>query len=171
MAISEPDGELSSDTESGHLILDLFSRTVRSKFLLLISVFSSVQFSHSVVSNSLWPHGSQHARPPCPSPIPGVYSNSCPSSWWCHLAISSSIIPFASCPQSLPASGSFPMSQLFTWGGQSIGVSACYSSPNRLEEFLSWCGRQSSPLFLFRECPSGCSTSISLVDPPSSLVL
>ena len=80
-------------------------------------------FSHSVVSDSLRPHESQHARPPCPSPTPGVYSNSCPSSWWCHPAILSSVIPF-SCPQSLPASGSFSMSQLFPWGGQSVGVSA-----------------------------------------------
>ena len=81
---------------------------------------SSVQFICSVMSNSLWPHELQHARPPCPSPIPGVYSNSCPLSWWCHPAISSSVIPFSSCPQSLPASGSFPVSQLFAWGGQSI---------------------------------------------------
>ena len=89
--------------------------------------FSSVQFSHSVVSDSLWPHDSQHARPPCPSPTPRVHSNSCPSSRWCHPDISSSVIPFSSCPQSLPASGSSPMSQLFTWGGQSIGVSASAS--------------------------------------------
>ena len=88
---------------------------------------SSVQFSRSVLSDSLWPHESQHARPPCPSPTPGVYSNPCPSSRWCHPAISSSVIPFSSCPQSLPASGSFPMSQLFAWGGQSIGVSASAS--------------------------------------------
>ena len=87
----------------------------------------SVQFSHSVVSNSLLPHELQHARPPCPSPTPGVHSNSCPSSQWCHPAISSSVIPFSSCPQSLPASESFPMSQLFTWGGQNIGVSALAS--------------------------------------------
>ena len=73
----------------------------------------SVQFSHSVVSDSLQPHESQHARPPCPSPPPGVHSNSCPSSWQCHQAISSSVAPFFSCPQSLPASESFPMSQLF----------------------------------------------------------
>ena len=90
----------------------------------LIHQFSSVQFSHSVVSNSLRPHELQHARPPCPSPTPRVHSNSCPSSWWCHPAISSSVVPFSSCPQSLPASGYFPVSQLFTWGGQSIGVSA-----------------------------------------------
>ena len=91
------------------------------------STISSVQFSHSVVSDSLQPHELQHARPPCPSPTPGVHPNSCPSSRWCHPAISSSVIPFSSCPQSLPASESFPMSQLFTWGGQSIGVSALAS--------------------------------------------
>ena len=87
-------------------------------------MFSSVQFSRSVVSDSLRPHESQHARLPCPSPTPGVHSNSCPLSQWCHPAISSSVIPFSSCPQSLPASGSFPMSHLFAWGGQSTGVSA-----------------------------------------------
>ena len=86
--------------------------------------FSSVQVSHSVVPDSLWSHESQHARPLCPSPTPGVHPNSCASSQWCHPAISSSVIPFSSCPQFLPASGSFPMSQLFAWGGQSIGVSA-----------------------------------------------
>ena len=75
--------------------------------------FSSVQFSHSVVSDSLWPHELQHARPPCPSPTTGVHSNSCPLSQWCHPTISSSVISFSPCPQSLPASGSFPMSQLF----------------------------------------------------------
>ena len=79
----------------------------------------SVQFSHSVVSDSLWPHESQHARPPCPSRTPGVHPNSCVLSWWCHPTISCSVIPFSSCPQSLPTSGSFPMSQLFAWGGQS----------------------------------------------------
>ena len=86
--------------------------------------FSSVHFSRSVVSDSLRPHESQHTRPPCPSPTPGIYSNSCPSSRWCHPAILSSAIPFSFLPQSLPASGSFPMSQLFAWGGQSTGVSA-----------------------------------------------
>ena len=89
--------------------------------------FSSVQFSRSVVSDSLWPHESPHARPPCPSPTPGVHSDSGPSSLWCHPAISSSVVPFSSCPQSLPASESFPMSQLFAWGGQSTGVSALAS--------------------------------------------
>ena len=86
--------------------------------LLLLSCFSSVQFSRSVVSDSLWPHESQHPRPPCPSPTPGVYSNSCPSSRWCLPTISSSVTPFSSCPQSLPASGSFPMSQLFIHMGK-----------------------------------------------------
>ena len=87
----------------------------------------SVQFSCSVMSNSLPPHGLQHARLPCPSPTPGACSNSCPSSWWCRLTTSSSVVPFSSCLQSLPASGSFPMSQLFPSGGQSIGVSASAS--------------------------------------------
>ena len=91
-------------------------------YLLYVLTPVSVQFSCSVVSNSLWPHESQHTRPPCPSQTPGVHPNSCPSSQWCHPAISSSIVPF-SCPQSLPASGSFPMSQLFASGGQSIAVS------------------------------------------------
>ena len=84
---------------------------------------SSVQFSRSVMSDSLRPYKLQHARPPCPSPTPGIYSNSGPSSRWCHPAISPSVSPFSSCPQSLPASGSFPMSQLFAWGGQSTGIS------------------------------------------------
>ena len=84
--------------------------------------FSSVHFSRSFVSDSLQPHESQHARPPCPSPTPGVYSNSCPLSQWCHPAISSSVVPFSSCPQSIPESDSFPMSQIFAWGGQSTGV-------------------------------------------------
>ena len=86
--------------------------------------FSSVQFSCSVVSDSLRPHEPQHTRPPCPSPTPGVYPNPCPSSRWCLPSISSSVVPFSSCPRSFPASESFPMSQLFAWGGQSIGVSA-----------------------------------------------
>ena len=103
----------------------------------------SVQFSPSVVSDSLWPHESQYTRPPCPSPTPGVYSNSCPLSRWCHPAISSSVIPFSSCPQSLPASGSFSMSQLFAWGGQSTGVSALASVlPMNTQDWplLEWTG-------------------------------
>ena len=98
-----------------------------SKCLTNINTFSSVQFSYSVVSDSLRPHESQHSKPPCPSLTPGVHSDSRPKSWWCHPAISSSIIPFSSCPQSLPASESFVMSQLFAWGGQSTGVSALAS--------------------------------------------
>ena len=100
------------------------SATVSSK--LLFCSISSVQFSHSVVSDSLRPHELQHARPPCSSPTPGVYSNSFPSSRWCHPAISSSAVPFSSCPQSLPASGTFPMSQ-FSSGGQNIGASGSAS--------------------------------------------
>ena len=84
-------------------------------------------FSHSIMSDSLQPHGLQHARPPCPPPSPGVYSNSCPWSQWCHPTILSSVVIFSSCPQSLPASGSFQMSQFSTSGGQSIGVSASAS--------------------------------------------
>ena len=101
------------------------------------------QFSRSVVSDSLWPYESQHARPPCASPTPGVHPNSCASSWWCHPAISSSVIPFSRCPQSLPASGSFPMSQLFVWDGQSTGVSASASVlPKNTQDWspLGWTG-------------------------------
>ena len=110
-------------------------------FLALFSI--SVQFSRSVVSDSLGPHESQHARPPCPSPTPGVHSDSCPSSQWCHPAISSPVIPFSSCPQSLPTSGSFPMSQLFTSSGQSIKVSASTSVlPMNTQDWspLGWTG-------------------------------
>ena len=89
--------------------------------------WASVQFSRSVMSDSLRPHELQHARPPCPSPTPGVHSDSRPLSPWCHPAISSSVVPFSSCPPSLPASESFPINQLFAWGGQSIGVSALAS--------------------------------------------
>ena len=112
----------------------------------------SVQFSHSVVSDSLKPHELQHARPPCPSPTPGVHSNSCPSSRWCHPVISSSVVPFSCCPQSLPASGSFPMSQLFAFGGQSTGVSALASFlPKNTQgwsplEWTGWISLQSKRL-------------------------
>ena len=114
-------------------ILYFFSRS--------IDLFEcSVQFSCSVVSISLRPHEPQHARPPCPSPTPGVHSDSCPSSQWCHPAISSSVVPFSSCPQSFPASQSFPMSQLFAWGGQSIGVSALASFlPKKFQGWSSEC--------------------------------
>ena len=103
----------------------------------------SVQFNRSVVSDSLPPHELKHARPPCSSPTPRVHSNSCPSSQWCHPAISSSVVPFSSCPQFLPASESFPMSQLFTWGGQSTGVSALASVlPKNTQDWspLEWTG-------------------------------
>ena len=106
-------------------------------------ILGSVQFSYSAVSDSLRPHESQHTRPACPSPTPGLYSNSCPLSWWCHPAISSSVVPYSSYPQSLPASGSFPMSQLFTWGGQSVGVSASASVlPMNTQDWspLGWTG-------------------------------
>ena len=94
---------------------------------MLHIIYHSVQLSLSVGSDSLRPHESQHARPPCPSPTPGVYPHPCPSSRWCHPTISSSVVPFSCCPQSFPASGSSPMSQLFALGGQSFGVSASAS--------------------------------------------
>ena len=120
--------------------------------IMASSPISSVQFSCSVVSDSLQPHEPQHARPPCLSPTPRVHSDSCPSSPWCHPAISSSVVPFSSCPQSLPASESFPISQLFTWGSHSIGVSALASfllkksqgwSPS---EWTGWISLQSKGL-------------------------
>ena len=119
-------------------------------YLLLIQVddschsqFSSVQFCHSVMSDSLWPHESQHARPPGPSPTPVDYSNSCSLIRWWNSAVLSSVVPFPSCPQSLPVSGSFPMNQLFAWGGQSIGISASASVlPMNTQDWpsLEWTG-------------------------------
>ena len=114
--------------------------------------FSSVQFSHSVVPDSLQPHELPHARPSCPWPSPGVHSNSRPLSRWCHPTISSSVVPFSSCPQSLPASDTFPMSQLFTWGSQSTGVSALASFlPKKSQgwsplEWTAWISLQSKGL-------------------------
>ena len=103
------------------------------------NIYISDQISHSVVSDSLQPHETPHARPPCPSPTPGVLSDSRPSSQWCHPAISSSVIPFSSCPQSLLASESFPMSKLFAWGGQSTGVSASASFlPKNSQGWSPW---------------------------------
>ena len=125
--------------------------TVNSNFGYCFLSYS-VQFSHSVVSSSLRPHESQHDRPPCPSPTPGVHSDSGPSSRWCHPAILSSVVPFSSCPQSLPASESFPMSQLFAWGGQSTGVSALASFlPKKSQgwcpsEWTGWISLQSKGL-------------------------
>ena len=125
----------------------LIGRNVSSldlSFLIYkIGGIPSVQFSRSVISNSLQPHEHQHTRPPHPSPTPGVYPNSRPSSRWCHPAISSSVIPFSSCPQSFPASGSFQINQLFTSGGQSIGVSASTSVlPMNIQDWspLEWTG-------------------------------
>ena len=129
----------------GHVWLFVTPRTVSVQF-------SSIQFSRSVVSDSLQPHESQHTRPPCPSSTPGVHSNSRPSSLWCNPAISSSVVPFSSFPQSFPASESFPVSQLFAWGGQSTGVSALASflpkntqgwSPS---EWTGWISLQSKGL-------------------------
>ena len=129
-------------------------------------VKDSVQFSCSVMSDSLQPHGLQPARPPCPSPTPGAYSNSCPLSQWCHPTISSSVVPSSSCPQSFPASGSFPTSQLFAWGGQSIGVSASASVlPMNTQDWspLGWTGwislqsrdsQESSPIPQFKSINS-----------------
>ena len=124
----------------------MYSRTVHSV------QFSSVQFIRLVVSDSLRPQELQHARPPWPSPTPGVHSNSRPSSWWYHPAISSSVVPFFSGPQALPASESFPMSQLFAWGAQSTGVSASASFPPKKPqgwsppEWTGWISLQSKGL-------------------------
>ena len=140
----------------------VFSNTTVQKhqfFGTLLSLWSKitispVQFSRSVVSDSLRPHESQHARPPCPSPTPGVHSNSRLSSQWCHPAISSSVVPFSSCPQSLPASESFPMSQLFAWGVQSTGASALASFlPKKSQgwspsEWTGWISLQWEAIFI-----------------------
>ena len=159
-----PDGR---DWLRGKFGLVLMDRAMLSKSLIQFSFdgwscvlpcyFSSVQFSPSVVFDYLWPHESQHARPPCPSPTPGVHWDSHPSSQWCHPAISSSVVPFSSCPQSLPASGSFPMSQLFAWGGQSTGVSALASFlPKKSQgwfpsEWTGWISLQSLAKIIKRE--------------------
>ena len=120
--------------------------------MVLSSIFSSVQFSHSVMSNSLRPREVHHARPPCPSPTPGVHLNSRPSSQWCRPAISSSVVSFSCCPKSFPASESFPMSHLFAWGGQSTGVSALASFLSKKSqrwspsEWAGWISLQSKGL-------------------------
>ena len=121
-------------------------------YSIFFLAFYYLQFSHSVMYNPLQPHGPQHARPPCPLPTLGVYPNSRPLSWWCHPAISSSVAPFSSCLQSFPASGSFPVSQLFTSGGQNIGVSASTSVlPMNTEDwsplgYTGWISLQSKGL-------------------------
>ena len=112
-----------------------FFSYLEKTFQSFLSDMFSVQFSHTIMSNSLQPHALQHARLPCPSPTPGACSNSCPLSWWCHPTISSSVIPFSSCLQSFPASWSFPMSQFFASGGQIIGVSDMVS----IAVFFSFC--------------------------------
>ena len=120
----------------------MFRESMSSSGAGVDTCVGSAQFSRSVVSDSLWPHESQHTRPLCPSPTPRVYPNPCPSSQWCHPAFSSSVVPF-SCPQSFPALGSFLMSQLFAWGGQSIGVSASASVlPMNTQDWspLGWTG-------------------------------
>ena len=137
---------------------------------------TSVQFSRSVASNSLRPHESQHARPPCLSPTPGVHSDSRPSSPWCHPAISSSVVPFFSCPQSLPASKFFPMSQLFPWGGQSTGVSALASflpkksqgwSPSEWTSWISCSPMDSQESFPTPQFKSINSSALSLLHSPT----
>ena len=130
----------------------LLAEPLPQSSVMLISLIQSVQFSRSVMSDSLWPHELQHARPPCPSPTPRVHSNSCSLSRWCHSAISSSVIPFSSCPQSLPASECIPMTLLFAWGDQSIGVSALASGlPMNTQdwsplEWTDWISLQSKGL-------------------------
>ena len=130
------------------LLLYMLSRLV----ITFLPRSSSVQFSRSVMSDSLWPHEPQQARPPCPSPTPGIHPNLCPSSRWCHPAISSSVVPFSSCPQSLPASESFPMCQLFAWGSQRTGVSGLASFlPKNIQdcspvEWTGWISLQSKGL-------------------------
>ena len=132
---------------------DINSKCEKLRILVsleILQVWSPVQFSCSVVSDSLRLHGLQHTKLLCPSPTPGVYSNLCPLSWWCHPTISSSVVPFSSCPQSLPASGSFPMSQFFASGGQSIGLSASVL-PMRIQDWFplgwtSWISLQSKGL-------------------------
>ena len=124
---------MTSDINKGQRLLEKERKHLPQLYLHMMSLTprdwgtGSVQFSRSVVSNSLQAHGLKYVRPPCPSPTPGVYSNSCPLSWWCHPTISSSVVPFSSHLQSFPASGSFQMSQFLTSSGQSIGVSASAS--------------------------------------------
>ena len=127
---------------------------------------SSVQFSRSVLSDSLRPHGLQHDRPPCPSPTPGVHPNSCASSWWCHPAISSSVVPFSSCPQFLPASGSFPVSQLFAWDSQSIGASTS-ASPLEWTGWISCSPRDSQESYSIPQFKSINSLVLSLLHSPT----
>ena len=145
--------------------------------LFFQTIFCSVQFSHSVVSNSLWPHEPQHARPPCPSPTPRFYLNSHPLSQWCHPTISSSVVPFSSQLQSFPASGSFYMSQFFTSGRQSTGVSASPSVlPMNIQDWcpLGWTGccprdsQESSPAPQYKNISSSVLSFLSSPTLPAS---
>ena len=139
---SRPGGGAAPQSTTLPCLTLLQCRTGRS-WSRAVECIQSVQFSRSIVSDSLWPHGLQRARPPCPSPIPKVHLNPCPLSQWCHPTISSSLIRFSSCPQSFPASGSFPVSQFFASGGQSIGVSASASVlPMNIQDWspLGWTG-------------------------------
>ena len=143
-------------------------------FLTSSATFISVQFSRSVTSDSLWPYGLQHARPPCPSTTPGIYSNSCPLSRWCHPTSSSSVIPFSSCPQSFPASGSFPMNQFFISGSQRIGVSASTSVlPINIQDWfpLGWTGwislQSKGPKSLLQHHKSISSSALSFLCSPT----
>jgi len=146
---------ISPQTQSKLFYIALFSFIMdiqRSYIFVIWELISSVQFSRSVMPDSLWPHESQHARPPCPSPTPGVHPNSCALSRWCHPAILFSVIPFSSHPQPLPASESFPMSQFFTWGGQSTGASGLASFPPKHtqgwfpSEWIDWISLQTKGL-------------------------
>ena len=137
---------------SSVVFLSVIGNTIMVTQARNLGIILFLLFSRSVMSDSLRPHGPQHARPPRPTPTPGVHPNSCPSSWWCHPAISSSVIPFSSCSQSLPASDSFPMSQIFARGGQSTGVSALVSFlPKKSQgwspsEWTGWISLQSMGL-------------------------
>ena len=154
------------------MVNGIFSLICLSVFLL----FSSIQFSLSVMSDSLQPYELKHASLPCPSLIPRDHSNSCPSSRWCHPAISSSVVPFSSCPQSLPASQSFPMSQLFTWGSQSTGASALASflpkkshgwSPSEWTGWISLQSKGLSRVFSNTTFKSINSSALSLLHSPT----
>ena len=143
-----------------------------STYSYYMNLYVIIKFSRSVVSDSLWPHELQHARPPCPSPTSRVYSNSCPSSWWCHPTISFSVVPFSSCPQSFPASESFQMSQLFASGSQIIGVSASTSvlplntqdwSPFRLTGWISLLSKGLSRVFSTPQFKSINSSALSFL--------
>ena len=155
---------------------DVLWNKILWRSLIHFTFNSSVQSSRSVVSNSLRHHESQHARPPCPSPTPRAHPDSRPSSQWCHPAISSSVVPFSSCPQSLPASESFPVSQLFTWGGQSTGVSALASflpkksqgwSPSEWTGWISCSPRDSQESSLTPQFKSINSLVLSLLHSPT----